>query len=49
MKFSDDHLVIAKTFIKDGVNGAPNLREFNSYANQKLSGYNGGVPTGNRI
>jgi len=47
--FSDDHLKTAKSFVNDGMRGAKEMRELNSYANQRLSNYNGNVPSGNRI
>ena len=49
LKFGDDHLATAKSFLNDGIRGASNLRELNAYANQRLSNYNGGVASGNRI
>ena len=35
LKFGDDHLATAKSFVNDGIRGAPNLRELNAYANEQ--------------
>jgi len=44
MRFGDDHLQIAKK-----IGNGKYARDLNKYANQKLSGYNGGVAHGQRI